>query len=136
MSFRKMKTSSSCGMFHVKHSFPVSWETSYASRINPSDKQPRELAVQCMRMPYIKQEDRKKFNTSHLRPESAGELNFIISQLCAQYLKEKGLKYQYINEIVGVLECAKEKFYRRIAAPYEDTKIAEAGDIDYKKLGL
>jgi len=30
---------------------------------------------------------------------------------------------------VGVLECAKLELYRRIAAPYEDEKIVETGDV-------
>jgi hypothetical protein len=40
-----------------------------------------------------------------------------------------GKNYKHINEIIGVLECAKQEFYRRVAAPYEDTKIQENGDV-------
>lgn len=87
-------------------------------------------------MPYIKKEDRNKFDTITLKPESAGELNYIISQLCAHYIESKGLNYQNINEVMGVLGCAKEEFYRRVAIPYEDKKILESGDIDYKKFNL
>lgn len=32
-------------------------------------------------------------------------------------------------EIGGAIECAKLEFYRRVAAPYEDKKIAENGDV-------
>jgi len=34
-----------------------------------------------------------------------------------------------INAIIGALECAKLELYRRVAAPYEDDKIAENGDV-------
>jgi hypothetical protein len=37
--------------------------------------------------------------------------------------------YAEINEVVGVLECCKLELYRRLAAPYEDTKIKENGDV-------
>jgi hypothetical protein len=37
--------------------------------------------------------------------------------------------YQSINDVLGALEGAKLEFYRRIAAPYEDTKIQENGDV-------
>ena len=41
------------------------------------------------------------------------------------------VEYARINELIGVLECAKLELYRRIAVPYEDTKIAENGDVYY-----
>ena len=34
-----------------------------------------------------------------------------------------------INEAVGALECAKLEFYRRLAGPCEDRKVAENGDL-------
>ena len=34
-----------------------------------------------------------------------------------------------INKIMGILECVKSEFCRRHAAPYEDLKIKENGDI-------
>jgi hypothetical protein len=39
------------------------------------------------------------------------------------------LRYFHINKAVGVLECVKLEFYRRVAAPYEDEKIKESGDV-------
>jgi len=33
------------------------------------------------------------------------------------------------GDAIGALECAKLELYRRVAAPYEDTKIAENGDV-------
>ncbi len=84
-------------------------------------------------MPYITQDDRMKFDEIEIRnvgsPNNAGELNYLITLICDQYLQDKGKCYQNINEIIGVLECAKQEFYRRIAAPYEDQKITENGDV-------
>lgn len=77
-------------------------------------------------MPYIPEEDRA---ASLVGQESAGELNYAITQICGWYLDKHGLNYRNINEVIGVLECAKLEMYRRIAAPYEDTKIATNGDV-------
>ena len=78
-------------------------------------------------MPYIRQVDRDFLRGSP--PALAGELNYIITSICKEYLDVKGVSYNSINEVVGVLECAKLEFYRRIASPYEDTKIEENGDV-------
>jgi hypothetical protein len=86
-------------------------------------------------MPYIKQEDRAKFGgLKDMHPETAGELNFCISTLVAEYMGRKGLNYAQVNEVVGALECSKLEVYRRVAAPYEDTKISDNGDITYPKV--
>lgn len=80
-------------------------------------------------MPYIKPQLR---NAVWLEPESisnAGELNFYISTLINYFIKENGKSYAVLNEAMGALECAKLELYRRIAAPYEDIKIAENGDV-------
>jgi hypothetical protein len=61
---------------------------------------------------------------------SPGELNFALSTLINNYFDRRGGRYQTINDIIGALESAKLEFYRRVAAPYEDTKIQENGDVD------
>ncbi len=83
-------------------------------------------------MPYIKQEDRRKFDESlaELYPTTPGELNYIFTALCQLYLVERGLNYVNINEVIGALECCKLELYRRIASPYEDNKISENGDVN------
>jgi len=46
------------------------------------------------------------------------------------YLAQKGpIRYANINEVIGVLECAKLELYRRIAVPYEDVKKEQSGDV-------
>jgi hypothetical protein len=80
-------------------------------------------------MPYIKQSDRKELTENPERDiENAGELNYVITEMILQYFEKKP-NYQSINDIVGALEGAKLEFYRRVAAPYEDKKIKENGDV-------
>jgi hypothetical protein len=95
-------------------------------------------------MPYIKQQDRNRILATTLDPQSyeqrigiradnienCGELNYAITVLVQSYLKRKGRRYQNINDVVGALEGAKLELYRRTAAPYEDEKIEENGDVN------
>ena len=87
-------------------------------------------------MPYIKMEDRPKYEgplgeligilKSQPVERIDGELNYIITRI----LKESyPLRYFNLNRAMGVLECAKLEFYRRVAAPYEDIKIKENSDV-------
>lgn len=79
-------------------------------------------------MPYIKKDARQAL--AQVRdPVTPGELNYALTLLCDEYLQRKGVNYQHISEVVSSLEGAKLEFYRRVAAPYEDTKIAENGDV-------
>jgi len=77
-------------------------------------------------MPYIMKEDRSRAKTA---PESPGELNFAITAILDSYLSFHGLKYITINDAIGVLECAKLELYRRLAAPYEEIKRAQNGEV-------
>ena len=80
-------------------------------------------------MPYIKQERREAILKGE-KPQDAGELNFAITMLVDNYLKEKGgVRYAQLNEVIGAMDCAKLELYRRVAAPYEDKKIEENGDV-------
>lgn len=77
-------------------------------------------------MPYIKQEDREE---APVAPTTPGELNYVITLRVDEYLRGKGVSYTSLNEVIGVLECAKLELYRRIAAPYEDQKKHDNGDV-------
>jgi hypothetical protein len=80
-------------------------------------------------VPYIEKAAREEI-LSGRDPENPGELNFAISSLADRYLARKGgIRYAHLNEVVGALECAKLELYRRLAAPYEDEKMAAAGDV-------
>ncbi len=78
-------------------------------------------------MPYITREDQKKL--MYLLPQTPGELNYSFTKLIVDYVSDKGLSYQTINDIVGALEGAKLEFYARVARPYEDDKIKQNGDV-------
>ena len=87
-------------------------------------------------LPYIKTDNRAKYNSvlrdlteklKALPPEEVdGELNYVITKLLKEIYP---LRYFHINKAIGVLECAKLEYYRRVAAPYENGKIQEAGDV-------
>ena len=80
-------------------------------------------------MPYIRQERREAI-LAGAKPQDAGELNFAITALVDNYLKDRGaMRYAHLNEVIGAMDCAKLELYRRVAAPYEDKKIAESGDV-------
>lgn len=81
-------------------------------------------------MPYITQDRRDVLD--HIAtetPNDAGELNYLFTMIAKRYLRKHGLRYQRINDLMGALEGAKLELYRRVAAPYEDTKIEENGDV-------
>ncbi len=79
-------------------------------------------------MPYIKQGRRDVLLNHEEYPVTAGELNYVLTAAIHRYWAF-GRSYATINDIVGALEGAKLEFYRRIAAPYEDEKIKENGDV-------
>ncbi len=83
-------------------------------------------------MPYLIKDARKKYEYALgnlLAIDFPGELNYLITELCVQYVQHNKLNYDSINDVIGALECAKQEFYRRVAAPYEDKKIKENGDV-------
>jgi hypothetical protein len=83
-------------------------------------------------MPYIDKKDRKKFEEGLKTLPSAttaGELNYLLTCVCQQFVNDKKFCYQTLNDVVGALEGCKIEFYRRIVAPYEGVKIASNGDV-------
>jgi len=94
-----------------------------------------------LNMPYIREDKRKqieseldqlviKFLETQDDGGTAGRLNYVISSMIGAILKnDRLLSYARINELIGVLECAKMELYRRVAAPYEDDKSRLNGDV-------
>lgn len=80
-------------------------------------------------MPYIEVNARIELDEHERLPANAGELNYAITMLIVEYMRTRNPNYQLLNEIVGVLECAKAEFQRRVVAPFEDTKIKANGDV-------
>ena len=87
-------------------------------------------------MPYITQEDRPQYDKvleeligllKEKPPESVdGHLNYVVTRVIKEVYP---LRYYHVNKAMGVLECIQHEFYRRVAAPYEDTKIEQNGDV-------
>jgi len=90
-------------------------------------------------MPYINPEDRDTYDDAlksliddlvHSGENWRGELNYFISSVLSALIDEwDGPRYAQINDMIGVLECIKLELYRRVAAPYEDLKADENGDV-------
>lgn len=81
-------------------------------------------------MPYIDGRLRVAlFPHSKAYASHPGELNFQLTSLCDTYLRRLGMSYETLNAVIGALECAKIEFYRQLAIPYEDRKLAENGDV-------
>lgn len=82
-------------------------------------------------MPYIDQDARERLRWGS-DPTVPGDLNYCITKMIWSYLnceRNTPINYAHLNEVIGVLECVKQELYRRIAAPYEDTKMEENGDV-------
>ena len=92
-------------------------------------------------MPYIKEERRLEYDSiiedlvKKLKPlvndDLCGDLNYIISRIC--WSLSIPTRYARINMIMGVLSAATAEYYRRMAAPYEEKKILENGDVEPAK---
>lgn len=97
-------------------------------------------------MPYIVKEKREQVDTQlgylidAITEASRGDvsvlpgiLNYCITVLIKSTYRlvtgKAKLSYADHNSAVGMLECAKQEFYRRNTAPYEDEKVIENGDV-------
>ena len=81
-------------------------------------------------MPYVDSEARKRLAFADNQcPETAGDLTYLIYRLAKRYLKFKKKCFLTMCVIMGCFICAALEFYRREAAPYEDLKIKENGDV-------
>jgi hypothetical protein len=79
-------------------------------------------------MPYIDPDLRPDIDNGLAMPSTVGELNYKITREVDEFLNG-AVNYDAINEVIGVLECAKLELYRRVGAPYEDMKGAANGDV-------
>ncbi len=87
-------------------------------------------------MPYIKQQDRPPIDTL-IQPlierlkslpleQQDGALNYAVTKILKDIYEPSYFNY---NRAMGVLSAIQAEWYRRDVAPYEDTKIAENGDV-------
>lgn len=86
-------------------------------------------------MPYIESENRREnIRNSALENvgawcDSAGDLNFAITEMIESYRANHGTSYKIFNHITGALDDAKDEFRRRVVHPYEDAKCLANGDV-------
>lgn len=96
-------------------------------------------------MPYIEKRKREFLDSNidkvieSLKGSSPdelnGDLNYIITRILAGTMNGK-IRYNKINNLIGVLECAKQELYRRCSF-YEDMKMSENGDVrEYIDIGV
>ncbi|MBD3408518.1 MAG: hypothetical protein GF411_20510 [Candidatus Lokiarchaeota archaeon] len=88
-------------------------------------------------MPYIPVEAREELDNSIENLANSltneGEVNYAITRILSIACGVSEPRYSKINKAIGILECAKLEFYRRLAK-YEDKKIDENGDVyEYKE---
>lgn len=85
-------------------------------------------------MPYIPHNEQRRLRgkiTGIIDHDTTeGDLNFILTTIIGEYVIKHGLRYKHINAVLGALQGCQSEFYRRVAEPYEDSKIAEGGDVD------
>jgi hypothetical protein len=89
-------------------------------------------------MPYIAQDDRDGFEefrgvVSGIEPKTAGEIQYMIAVIVAEFMKNSDYRYQNMNDVMGALNGANLEFYRRYVAPYEDECIAKNGDVFFNR---
>lgn len=78
-------------------------------------------------MPYIKPGRRKTLNGGGY-PVTPGELNYVITNVILDYLEDRE-RFQFYNEVIGVLECCKLELYRKVISKHEDKKCNENGEV-------
>lgn len=87
-------------------------------------------------MPYINRIARRKYDqtindlldilrANHVTP---GDINYVFSSIVWR-LFDSNKSYTTGNELIGVLECVKQEFYRKKLAIYEDIKEKENGSL-------
>ena len=89
-------------------------------------------------MPYIKKQDRKKFD-KHINSlikeiqkskveNQDGQVDYIITKILKE-IYSKNKTFFNLNRAVGVLNSVMLEFYRRVIVPYENKKIKQHGDV-------
>jgi hypothetical protein len=87
-------------------------------------------------MPYLEPRHRERWdryltpllNQIHFGTTSLGDLNYIITRILLKRLA-RNLSYTALCGVMGTLVCVGLELYRRVAAPYEDKKCAENGEV-------
>ena len=85
-------------------------------------------------MPYIEPHRRKAIDPllepllKEVHELPPGELNYIVTKIMINAMPSY-TRYTAINELIGVLECAKLEFFRRVAVDHEEGVRWYNGDV-------
>lgn len=85
-------------------------------------------------MPYIDADSRAAVDAElaellkDIPVYDAGELNYLITMIVKTWIGSRP-RYLAFNSAMGVLACVTQELYRRMVAPYEDTKREQNGDV-------
>ncbi len=88
-------------------------------------------------MPYIKQEDRllfepflnDLFGCFNEKDFTPGDLNYLMTRLCHEFLVKNEMSYTNCNAVMGVFSSAANEFYRKVVVDYENDKAEKNGDV-------
>lgn len=89
-------------------------------------------------MPYIQEADRMRLSpalsalSEEIRSTPPEKLEGVLTYVFFQLLlltQRDNPTYADHAATMGVLECTKTEYYRRVVAPYEDSKITQNGDL-------
>lgn len=80
-------------------------------------------------MPYIEPGLRPYIDKGGAKPRTKGELNYAITRLMVQFVKERGISYHVISDAIAAAQDAADEMKRRVLGPYEDVACARNGDV-------
>ncbi len=81
-------------------------------------------------MPYLEETVKRSLDKNLRKMSEPGHLTYKLYKLCLSYIDLRGKSFLVLCEVMGALLCTILELYRRIVAPYEDTKIKENGDVE------
>lgn len=87
-------------------------------------------------MPYIKQIDRDRIDPLikilFEELKTKGNIIYAIGHLLRLFIQREDKKYTNLNDAMGIIECVKQEFYRKVVAPYKEQKIILVPDLKQK----
>jgi len=92
-------------------------------------------------MPYIEQRYRnlidneinilieglKRFDVGSTVPD--GAINYVFTRILLAFFGGQSTSYFNIERVIGLLECIKSEYMRRVGEPYENMKLIQNGDV-------
>ncbi len=81
-------------------------------------------------MPYIDEQSKADLGLAYGKIKTVGDLTYGLTRMANAFARGQGqLRFVTIALVMGAFFCAALEFYRRIAVPYENAKLAENGDV-------